>query len=199
MGTGGEERRVSDTADERRAEGTLDDQRPTPQGRVPGSQPSQPSWSGAIGPPDRWQPTAPLSPIRGPVSDSDAKLSRYSGAPGRPPDRWPPNRTTQSDYVTHFGLRRDVVPLLWSYRKTSRPLAPNRTTQPDYGTHFGLRRDVVPLLWSYRKTSRPLAPNRTTQSDYGTHFGLRRDVVPLLWSYRKTSRPLAPNRTIQSD
>ncbi|CAL8371527.1 unnamed protein product [Gadus morhua 'NCC'] len=110
-----------------------------------------------------------------------------------------PNRTTQSDYGTHFGLRRDVVPLLWSYRKTSRPLAPNRTTQSDYGTHFGLRRDVVPLLWSYRKTSRPLAPNRTTQSDYGTHFGLRRDVVPLLWSYRKTSRPLAPNRTIQSD
>ncbi|CAL8402617.1 unnamed protein product [Gadus morhua 'NCC'] len=150
------------------------------------------------GPPDRWQPTAPLSPIRGPVSDSDAKLSRYSGAPGRP-DRWHPNRTTQSDYGTHFGLRRDVVPLLWSYRKTSRPLAPNRTTQSDYGTHFGLRRDVVPLLWSYRKTSRPLAPNRTTQSDYGTHFGLRRDVVPLLWSYRKTSRPLAPNRTIQSD
>ncbi|CAL8380132.1 unnamed protein product [Boreogadus saida] len=77
-----------------------------------------------------------------------------------------PNRTTQSDYGTHFGLRRDVVPLLWSSRKTSRPLAPNRTTQSDYGTHFGLRRDVVPLLWSSRKTSRPLATNRHIQSDY---------------------------------
>ncbi|CAL8369433.1 unnamed protein product [Gadus morhua 'NCC'] len=95
--------------------------------------------------------------------------------------------------------QREVVPLLWSSGKTSRPLAPNRTTQSDHGTHFGLRRDVVPLLWSYRKTSRPLAPNRTTQPDHGTHFGLRRDVVPLLWSYRKTSRPLAPNRTTQSD
>ncbi|CAL8328898.1 unnamed protein product [Gadus morhua 'NCC'] len=109
------------------------------------------------------------------------------------------NCTIQSDKGTRFGLRREVVPLLWSSGKTSRALAPNRTTQSDYGTHFGLRRDVVPLLWSYRKTSRPLAPNRTTQPDYGTHFGLRRDVVPLLWSYRKTSRPLAPNRTIQSD
>ncbi|CAL8234969.1 unnamed protein product [Boreogadus saida] len=110
-----------------------------------------------------------------------------------------PNRTTQSDYGTHFGLRSDVVPLLWSSRKTSRPLAPIGTTQSDYGTHFGLRRDVVPLLWSSRKTSRPLATNRHTQSDYGTHFGLRRDVVPLIWSSRKTSRPLANNRTIQSD
>ncbi|CAL8302075.1 unnamed protein product [Gadus morhua 'NCC'] len=62
-------------------------------------------------------------------------------------------------------LRRDVVPLLWSSRKTSRPLATNRHTQSDYGTHFGLRRDVVPLIWSSRKTSRPLANNRTIQSD----------------------------------
>ena len=58
-----------------------------------------------------------------------------------------PNRTTQSDYGTHFGLRRDVVPLLWSFRKTSRPLATNRHTQSDYGTHFGLRRDVVPAVF----------------------------------------------------
>ncbi|CAL8390198.1 unnamed protein product [Boreogadus saida] len=109
------------------------------------------------------------------------------------------NRHTQSDYGTHFGLRRDVVPLLWSSRKTSRPLATNRHIQSDYGTHFGLRRDVVPLLWRSRKTSRPLATNRHIQSDYGTHFGLRRDVVPVLWSSRKTSRPLATNRHIQSD
>ncbi|CAL8390429.1 unnamed protein product [Boreogadus saida] len=77
-----------------------------------------------------------------------------------------PNRTTQSDYGTHFGLRRDVFTLPWSFRKTSRPLATNHHTQSDYGTHFGLRRDVVPLLWSSRKTSRPLATNPHIQSDY---------------------------------
>jgi hypothetical protein len=55
-------------------------------------------------PPDRWHPTAPLSPITGPISDSDATLSRYSGAPGRHPDRWQPTATLSPIRAVFIGM-----------------------------------------------------------------------------------------------
>ena len=86
--------------------------------------------------PDRWTPTAPLSPRSGPVS----ALTRRCPAALEPLEYFQtvghqPHHSVRDRDL--FRLLRDVVPLLWSPWNTSRPLDTNRTTQSEIGTCFG--------------------------------------------------------------